>query len=272
MTLLKKKKLRPSFKIHGGKYYLSNWIIEHFPKNYEEMDYVEPFAGAISVLLNKDKSPLEAINDLNLGIVQILRALRDEPEDFIGKLRRKRYTDRVFNSALRRKNGPFEDYIDHAVNEFVLRRMSRGGLKKAFAWSNRERGGQPGDVNAWKTIIKELPLIAKRMKDVHIFNKPAVEVIKPFSEENVLCYCDPPYVPNTRTSPNVYDMEMTIEAHIELAEALNQHRGKVILSGYLDPLYKRLYANWRYARKRMPNHSSQSKKKKPRTEYLWMNF
>ena len=81
--ILKKKRLRPAFKIHGGKYYLSSWVIEHFPKNYEEMDYVEPFAGAASVLLNKEKSSLEAINDLNLGIVQIFRALRDEPEDFI---------------------------------------------------------------------------------------------------------------------------------------------------------------------------------------------
>ena len=30
---------------YGGKYYHAPWIIKHFPKDYRDLHYVEPFAG-----------------------------------------------------------------------------------------------------------------------------------------------------------------------------------------------------------------------------------
>lgn len=269
----KTKKMRPPFKIHGGKFYLSSWIIKHFPEGYQEMDYLEPFAGALSVFLNKDKSSTEYINDTNLGIIQIFRALRDEPKTFITRIKRTRYTERVFNRSVNREGKEFDDYMDHAINEFILRRMSRGGLKKAFGWSTRKRGGQPGDLNAWETIIEQLPLIADRLKNVQIFQKNAHYVIKAFNEENMLCYCDPPYLPDVRTSPSAYgDDEMSTDDHIALSQALLAFKGKVIISGYPSTLYNRIYGDWRCVKKKIANHSSQQKTKKYKTECLWMNY
>lgn len=70
-------KLRPVFKCHGGKHYLHQWLSSYFPQNYEQYDFVEPYVGGGSVFLNKKKSlTLEAINDKDLGIIQIYRALR----------------------------------------------------------------------------------------------------------------------------------------------------------------------------------------------------
>lgn len=264
------KRIRPPFKIHGGKYYLSKWVVEHFPEGYEAMDYIEPYIGAGSVILNKEKSPLEVVNDINEGIVQIYRALRDEPKHFIRKLKYTTYSENVFNRELKRTE--FEDYMDHAFNEFVLRRMSRGGLKKAFAWSDRQRGGQPGDVNAWNTILGILPEIAERLSEIHVFNKPALEIITSFDDENALCYCDPPYLTETRTSQKAYEDEMTDDDHIELSKALNNFRGKVIISGYPSTLYNRLYQNWNMVEKQIANHASQQKKKTTKTEVIWTNY
>lgn len=272
MTTTTKKKLRPPFKIHGGKYYLSSWIIKHFPPEYEKLGYVEPFVGAGSVFLNKEPSEDEAINDLDEGAIQIWRALRDEPSPFIQRLKRTNYTELTFTRAKNREEGPFNDYIDHACNEFILRRMSRGGLRQAFAWSDRERGGQPGDVNAWETIVAELPLIAERIEKTNIFQKPAVEVIKAFDDEDFLCYCDPPYLPDTRVSKSAYTLEMTTDDHIELANALTSYRGKAVISGYWHPLYRRLYQGWRCLKKEIANHSGQSKTKTRRIECIWVNY
>lgn len=265
------KKIRPPFKCHGGKFYLSQWIIENMPENYQKFDYLEPFCGAASVFINKEPSEdREIINDLDKKVIAIMKTLRDEPEAFIKKVRNTTYSERVFKRELNRTE--FESEFDIAFNEFVLRRMSRGGLKKAFAWSNRERGGQPGDVNAWKTIVKELPKISERLKKVFILNKPATEVINAFNYENMLCYCDPPYVPDSRTSKNTYECELDTDGHIALANALLKFKGKVILSGYQSTLYKRLYADWRCIKKKVANHASQDKTKAIKVECLWVNF
>lgn len=265
-------KIRPAFKCHGGKYYLSDWIISHFPENYQEYTYLEPYCGGANVLLNKEKSVLEAVCDTDITIVQIFRAIRDEPKEFARRLNLVKYCQETFDRALKRENGPFDDYLDQAVNEYILRRMSRGGLRKAFAWSNRLRGGQPGDLNAWKTALKLLPTLAERVKEVYIFNKPAVEVIKTFNTKNVLVYADPPYLHDTRRSTDTYAHEMSIDDHIELARTLNGFAGKVILSGYPSPLYSRLFKDWNCERKKIANHSSQSKAKEMKTEMIWKNF
>lgn len=43
--------LRPSLRWWGGKYYITDKIISLFPVKYDR--YVEPYASAASVLLNK---------------------------------------------------------------------------------------------------------------------------------------------------------------------------------------------------------------------------
>jgi DNA adenine methylase len=267
------KFLRPPFKCHGGKRYLKDFILNNFPKNADQYDYIEPFAGAASVFLNKSRSiGKEIINDLDKGVIAIFKCLRDEPEAFIKKLKNTTYSERVFNREFKKlKENKFEDELERAITDLIVRRMSRGGMKVAFAWSERERGGKPGDVNAWETIIDVLPEISKRLQNVFIFNKPAVQVIKAFNYENALIYCDPPYVPETRVSKSIYEVEMTTDDHIELANALNNFKGKVVLSGYPSTLYKRLYKDWKCVKKKIANHSSQQKSKGVRVECLWVN-
>lgn len=268
----KMKKIRPAFKCHGGKYYLSDWIIANFPENYEHFGYLEPFCGGANVLINKQRSNFEAINDLDVNLLQIFRALRDEPKEFIRRLNLVKYCEESFQRALKKAASASDDYLDQAVTEYVLRRMSRGGLKKAFAWSNRLRGSQPGDVNAWKTALTVLPQIAERLRGVYIFNSPAIDAIQLFNQEDMLVYCDPPYLHETRVSKTVYSSEMDTQDHIRLAHVLNQFSGKVIISGYPSPLYNRLYKGWNCEKRKVANHASQQKSKEKKVEVVWKNF
>jgi DNA adenine methylase len=263
--------MRPPFKCHGGKSYLAKWIIEQFPEKYESMTYLEPFCGGASVLLNKNPSEDEVINDLDENIVILFRVLRDQCTEFLRKIKKVPYKESTFKAALKASPEEASD-LQKAVNEFIIRRMSRGGLKKNFAWSNRTRGGQPGEVNAWNTILDLIPEISERLHNVIILSKPAVELLKVFNEPNVLCYCDPPYLPETRESLDAYTHEMIVDDHIELGEILNNFKGKVIISGYPSRLYSKIYKGWNCEKKKIPNHASQQKVKPIKLELLWRNF
>jgi DNA adenine methylase len=267
-------KIRPPLKSHGGKWYLKEFIISNFPEGYEQMTYVEPFCAGASVFLNKKPSLLEVIGDVDRGVVSVFKALRDEPKEFIKRIKRVRYTKRVFESALEKKAEEFEDYMDRAVNEYILRRMSRGGLKKAFAWSDRTRGGQPGDVNAWKTMARQLKGIAKRVEHASVVCEDFKDVFKAWDEENTLFYLDPPYLHSTRAegSTELYENELSIDDHLNLLHLAKNARGKVIISGYSSPLYNRSLKNWKCRKKNIANHSSQAAKKQRRVEVLWMNY
>jgi len=267
------KKLRPVVKIHGGKYYLSKWIIDAFPQEYEKLSYIEPYCGGASVFMNKVPSNnIEIINDISASLMQIYRALRDEPELFIQKVKRTTYSERVFIREKNKQGNVFDDYLKEALNEYVVRRMSRGGLKEAFAWSDRERGGKPGDLNAWITMADHLSLLGDRIKKCYLLNKPALEIIEVFDSKNSLIYVDPPYDPEARVSKNVYENEMTTEDHLKLIELIKTCKSKVVISGYPSAIYRSHLKEWNCIQKKIANHSSQKKTKPIKTECLWVNY
>src|SRR5262249_53588545 len=57
---------RPAVKWHGGKHYLARRILARLPAHRR---YVEPFAGGLSVLLNKRPASVEVAADLHPGLI-----------------------------------------------------------------------------------------------------------------------------------------------------------------------------------------------------------
>ena len=258
-------KLRSPFKSPGGKFYNREFVIGHFPVGYQHHLYAEPYCGSAIIAISKPPSVCEIINDLDIGVIAILSEIRDHPNEFIDQLKNIPYTEESFKKAL-------NDEYPFAVNEFVLRRMSRGGMKKSFAWSNRMRGGTFGDVNAWNTIIDQLPHIYARLANVTILNNYALNIIDALDDKNTFLYLDPPYVHSTRHSKNIYSNEMTDEDHRILGERLLKFKGKVLLSGYPSALYDEIFVGWHTAEKVIANHASQQKIKNKKIERLWHNY
>jgi DNA adenine methylase len=259
-------KYRPAVKWHGGKNYLARRIIEFLPGH---QTYVEPFAGGLSVLLNKRRTDVEIASDKNANLMAFYHVLRDRTDEFMASVTRLSYCQESFDWACQaHTNG---DAVESAVVFLVRNRFSRGGLGKDFAWSDRKRGGQPGDVNGWQTIVADLPRIARRIAGVELRCQDAVEVIREFDGPNTLFYLDPPYVRGTRTARDIYRHEMSDEDHGQLLETILACRGKVVISGYSNQMYDRALAGWERRSIDMPNHSSQSKTKQRRVEVLWLN-
>jgi DNA adenine methylase len=260
------RKLRPVIKTHGGKAYLARRIIALFPRH---TTYVEPFAGGLSVLLNKTPAPVEVAGDVDRDLILAHIAVRDHCGELLRRLREIPYTRESFQWA--RTAGASADPVEAAVRFLVRNRMSRGGMGRDFAWSTRLRGGQPGDVNGWETALDQYPAIATRLQIVRLFCADWKTLIDEYDSPDALFYCDPPYPHAARTATDVYVHEMIDEAHEQLLERLLRVRGAVILSGYHNPLYDRLLASWTAVEFDMPNHSGQGRQKNRRVEVVYLN-
>lgn len=80
-------------------------------------------------------------------------------------------------------------------------------------------------------------------------------------------YADPPYMLHTRKGKQ-YIVEMAEEAqHIELLDALKEHPGPVILSGYDNDLYNEHLQGWKKLHRR-----AQAEGGAARTETVWLNY
>lgn len=283
-------KLASPLKYHGGKSYLSSWIISHFP---EHTHYVEPFFGGGSVLFHKSQDLIEGhsevVNDLNGELMNFWSVLASPVQ--LEKLKRiieaAPFSEMTFNQAMSNVETLAETFtpdripsgietIKRAAWFFIMNRQSRQGLMKDFATMSRTRTrrGMNEQVSSWLTAIDGLPEIHARLKRVVIYNKSAIELIRQQDGPNTLFYCDPPYLHETRVTNNDYQFEMTFHDHEDLLETLANIDGKFILSGYRSELYDQWEHDWdfRCVEKQIDNKASSKKTKDIKTECLWMNF
>lgn len=271
--------LRPPIKTHGGKRYLRHWLVENLPVGFEEMRYIEPFIGGGSLLLNKPRSRSETINDLDSDLISLWIVLQGHHRELIDLIRGWGYTEEGFRRArdmitpLVFSDDPKEQ-MDKAIKEYVLRRMSRGGMKKSFAWSDRLRGGKPGDVNAWETMFEVLPRIHSRLAGVDIRHGSALDIVREEIDPGVVFYLDPPYVKSTRYKGaiQVYHHEMSDKDHENLLDACLCSGAKIMISGYQCPLYNGRLKSWNFKFRPVANHSSQCDRKTIKIESLWTNY
>lgn len=255
------------YKIYGGKAYHSPWILSHFPADYANCVYIEPFLGAGNIPLRMKPAYKEILNDLYYPAYCSFACLQNG--SLYNSVRYLPYTQEVF---IHFKQLIPKTVLDHAVKNYVLHRMSRGGMKKDFAWSDRLRGGQPGDVNAWENAVSNLPKIAERFKDSIFTCEDAVSLIyRTSATPDRLLYLDPPYLSDTRTSKKVYDLEFDDKQHEKLLTTLLKTDARWLISGYESDMYNDMLGQ-PCATKDVVLASSQAKKKNRKAEALWKNY
>lgn len=259
---------RPIMRWHGGKWRLAPWVISHFPDH--EM-YVEPFAGAASVLLRKPRSRTEVLNDLNSRVVNLFRVLRSS--DSAIELRRLLYLTPYSIEEFQKAREVSDDSIEDARRMIVLGQMGHGSTGasggKKTGW--RRYGGRPTGPDSsdeWTALIDHhLETFVQRLRHVYLECEDYSITIERCDSPRTLFYCDPPYLDETRKGGlRGYAHELSDEDHVALAERLRGVKGMVVLSGYFSSLYDELYAGWQ----RVETAATGDKQAKV-TEVLWLN-
>ena len=280
-------RLAQPLKWWGGKHYLAKKLIDLMPRH---LHYVEPYAGGLAVLLEKDpfdqskdwgeksyeQGISEVVNDIHRELTNFWRVLQNEVA--FGAFRRlieaMPFSQIEWDATEVRQHPTRDVDVEAAVAFFVRCRQSRAGGFRDFATlsRNRTRRQMNEQVSAWLTCIEGLPAVSARLRRVAVLNQDALDVIRQQDGEKTLFYLDPPYLHETRASTGNYKHEMTEADHRELLATIKECKGMVLLSGYPNAIYDQELADWNRRDFMIDNKAAGGETKRKMTESVWMNF
>lgn len=254
--------MNSALKYPGAKNRIAKWIISYIPPHDV---YLEPFAGSLAVLLNKEPATIETVNDLHDEVVNYFKVLRDQPAQLINEIYKTPYARSEYNASyICNKN---DDEVERA-RKFAVRCWQGFGAANLYrnGFKTGQQSNSPNCAKGWSQLPITLQQVSNRLKNVQIENLDAIELIKRYDTKDVFIYCDPPYLVNTRKN-YLYKHEMSNEQHIELLNLLKSHPGKVMISGYDNELYDTALSNWHKEYK-----DTTAEQGLRRRECLWMNY
>ena len=246
----------------GAKWKMAKFIASIMPKH---RSYLEPFFGSGAVLFNKYPSAIETVNDIDGDIVNFFRVLRQQPDELAEAIALTPYARDVYDDA--HENQGTSDF-ERAYRFAIRSKMSHGFKTSSKTGFKIDVAGREASyaVKCWNRLPDDLLQASVRLKCVQIEHRPALDLIQRFNYDNVLIYADPPYLLSTRGAKQ-YSHEMNEQDHAQLLDALKQHRGSVILSGYPSEMYDRELSGWSRIATKAYNKNADR-----RTEVLWCNF
>lgn len=263
--------MRAVFRYPGSKWSIAEWIISHFPENYERMIYLEPFVGSGAVFFNKKPGTVETINDLDSDIVNLFLVLREHPEDLKQALDLTPYSREEYDRSFE----PCDEPVEKARRYIVKTTQAIGAKlqgKQKCGWRNHKQMKIGGTACKWGGISDTVDLAAARLRSdtthlVQIEHMDALKLIARYNNSDTLMYLDPPYLLSTRKSGALYNHEMDEAEQVLLLDLITKSRAKIIISGYESDLYNRRLVGW--YKDSTQSHTTSAVMA---TETIWMNY
>lgn len=250
------------YKYYGGKANIAQQIVKIFPPH---KIYCEPFFGSGAVFFSKPDSPIAVINDKLEIITNFWRVARDSFEELKELVNGSIYSRDVFYEAY--------SYLDSTKNASNVKRawalwylLNFGfGGKLGKSWGYRKKpNGLKGKLEFFNSFEY------KKLQDLYIENKDAIDLFKFWDGPETLWYCDPPYVNTDQGHYSGY----SITEYKNLLETLAGIRGKFILSSYPNQYLEIaiLEHNWESLKIAVKCNVPRCDKREGRTEILAWNF
>ena len=237
--------MNPPIKYYGGKIRLARKIV---PLLAAHARYVEVFGGSGALLFAKTPCKVEHYNDIDGELVNFYRVLKERGQELRDRLELTLYAREVYTGA-GESYDDVSDPVERAARYFVLIEQSLNG---------RYRGGWSRDFHQNRAkvffhAVASITAATKRLQGVVIENRDFRQLIPEFDEADVLIYCDPPYVPETRVEKERYRHEMSAKDHEELLDLILRSESMIVLSGYSSQLYDDALHDWDRQEFSVPN-------------------
>ncbi|EUJ27349.1 DNA adenine methylase [Listeria cornellensis] len=251
--------VKPILNYPGSKRKMAKLLANKMPGH---STYLEPFAGSLAMLFEKEKSIKETVNDLDGRVVNLFRVIRNHPEELKRLLQYTPFSREEYQNSYVVNDDPIED-----ARLFLVRCWMAIGAKTSdiTGWRSCIAPNSPDTPRQWNSLHDRIDPIVERLKDVQIENQDALKLIERYNRPYVFIYADPPYPLSTRSN-RMYANEMTDDDHMALLEKLKEHTGPVWLSSYENDLYNQELPNWEKRHYIMTAEAGAS-----RTETLYIN-
>lgn len=186
------KKPAPVLRWPGGKSRMLKRLLPLVPPH---TCYVEPFAGGLALLLAKERSPVEVINDLNGDLIALYRCIQYHLPELLRELDHL-VASREALKDFRTQPGITE--IQRAARFFYRNRISFGGGGSSFGISKTAGGGVGfrSDRNA-----DLLGSARPRLSGVVVENNSYERCLALYDSPETFFFLDPPYLD---ASPHAY--------------------------------------------------------------------
>jgi len=262
LEVMREMKVKGLVPWYGGKRTLARNIVAELGKHAM---YVEPACGSMAVLLAKEPSGSDIVNDLHGDLINLAMVVASERwRELHEKLRRifdcevifENYKEQFMAESITPPEGMDrvgDDHIERAALYMVVSWQGRNGVsgtrrgnyQKARQWTP---GGGSGAVR-WTNAVDSMPAWHERLRRVNIYRMDMFELIEKIEDDpRTAIYVDPPYLFGKRTGRTGgarYVHEFAEEDHVRLAAALSRfERARVVVSYYEEPELMKLYPDW----------------------------
>jgi len=228
---MKKKMLNSAFGWIGGKSKLADEILNMMP---EHKLYIEVFGGALNVLYAKRKTKLEVVNDINSELINLHRAIRNNPQTLQIYMNHLLISREIFDDIKHGRMKP-KNNIERASFYLYILTQSFGAKQENFGMNAK---GMTSPVNIYKSYMKW----SHRLRGVTIENKSFEDLIKTYDSKDAFFYCDPPYVETESYYKNTGGFG--IAEHTLLASSLKESSAKFLVSYNDHELIRELYKDF----------------------------
>lgn len=174
------KRTKPILRWPGGK---SRALKHLLPLLRPHRIYVEAFGGGLALLLAKDRSPTEVVNDINSDLVNLYRHAQFHLEALISEVEwmvnsRENLEDVVAQPGL--------TGLQQAARFLMRNRMSFGGAGEAYAVTKQAQPSRAG-------VLQLLRDFNARLDKVSVENLPFERLFALYDSPETLWFLDPPY-------------------------------------------------------------------------------
>lgn len=236
------RKSRAFLKWAGGKYKLVDEIKQHLPQ--ADM-LIEPFVGAASVFLNTNYQHYQ-LNDINADLINLYQIVKSRAEQFIAD------ASSTFCDSSNQKNSylslrqQFNQSQDHYERAILFLYLNRHGYNGLCRYNLSGKFNVPfGSYKKPYFPLAELWFFSEKAQQAEFICSGYQQIMEQ-APVNAVIYCDPPYVPLSKTASftSYAKQGFNLDDQAALAnqaELLQQRGNTVVISNHDTTLTRKIY-------------------------------